>query len=488
MKAAPFSKTWSDNWIGLGLRFPERKIRQRFSKQDLEALKFAYTQQYGFYVAIPQWDDVIRWKPKDMMTTDEIKAFKRRALLRMIAAPEPEWYRNFTTGMTWVDNIQDTSSVVYPFFRMLVRWAPKIFTRMIPAFGWTLLGYDLLQIANAVGRAPFAPMRAKRAICEPFRNNPFAKKAQYGRMERIAKWNPRFSDLLQVLQVTADTTGVGLSLGGLVSLIPQMFWGSLRKIAGERVTFLSQPPEPNWLELNAQAGAVAAAFINSSKEAFEEEMHFWSLATWAASIHIITPWIEAGDVAGTTEEAGDAIIDAPIPTDPLTRAVIEEEGLSFDAGIGWPANGGKKIRARELSDWIIDKGKDATKDFFLRHDRDSYGLVASHLVDQAQEDLYDAIEPGATYVADDTPIMHVFYQMLKRPLIPTQPTTPEQWKRFEDWVNRYVEQNEAYPKITSIKNELDYLHIPYTTSFPPTMDPTVKSFWPDPFDDSEFAG
>jgi len=488
MPAESFSKTWSDNWKGLELRFPERKIRRRFEKAEFEALKAAYVQQHGYNITIPQWDDVIRWKPKELMTNDEIKAFKRRALTRMLASPAPEWHRHYSTVMTWIDNIQDTSSIVYPFFRMLVRWAPKIFARMIPGLGWTLLGYDLLNWANAIGRAPFAPMRGKRAICEPFRNNPFGKKAQYGRLERIAKWNPRFSDLLQVLQVTADTTGVGLSLGGLVGMMQDLIYGAYRKITGERVTFRMELPTLNFYELNAAAGMKAAAIINSTKEVFEEEMHFWSLATWAASVHIITPWIEAADVAGATEEPGEAIIDAPEPEDPLTRAVIEEEGLSIEAGKGWPANGGKKIKLLELSDWIIDQGKASTKDFFLRHDRDSYGLVASHLFDQAMEDLVDALEPGSTYVADDTPIMHVLFQMLKKPMIPIQPTSDRQWKQFEDWVNWYTDHFEGYPKMATVRDKLNELRIPYTETFPTTMDPTVKHLWPDPFDDSEFAG
>jgi len=484
---ATFSQTWSQNWQNLNLKFPERRIRRRFEKVDFDSLKAEYVKEYGYTVVIPQWDDIIRWKPKEMMTRDEIKDFKRRGLTRILASPAPEFYRNYSSVMTWIDNIQDTASVIYPFFRMLVRWAPKIFTRFIPYFGWGLLAYDLLQLANAIGRAPFAALRAKRAVCEPFRNNPFGKMAQRTRMERIAKWNPKFSDLLQVLQVTADTTGVGLSLGSLMGFIPDLFSGLYRKITGERVSFFTQPPTPNLYELNAHAAMKAAAIINSSEETFEEEMHFWSLATWAASVYIATPWIEFGDIAGSTEEVGAAILEAPEPEDPITRELIQEQGLSLSAGVGWPANGGKKIPALELSDWILDRGKTATKNYFLRHQKDSYGLIASHMVDQALGDLFDAAEPASTLVEEDTPIMHIFFQMLKQPMIPVQPTTPTQWQSFEDWVNFYVETNEAYPKMSTVRDKLNELGIPYVTAFPQTMDPSVKNFWPHPFDDSMFA-
>lgn len=466
---------------------PLKGPRMRFEKTDFEALKADYVAKYGYSITIPGWDDIIKWKPNLMKTDAEKKQEKLTNLQRMLASPGNEYTRKYASVMTWIDNIQDTASIVYPAFRMLVRAAPKIFARAIPGMGWILLGYDLLNLANALGRAPFSPMRAKRAACEVIKSNPFNKQSQWKRTERIKNWNPGWTDILQVLQVTQQVTGVGLSLGAAVGFVQDLFYGAYRQATGEKVSFKTEFPPLNFHEFKSAAGMKAAAFINSAGQIFSEEMHFLSQATFAASTYFMTPVIEQFDIAGCVEDPMSAIIDAPEPTDPLTIEVIKSQGLNVQNGVGWPMNLEKKISLRDLSDYTTEKSRAATTDYYFRNSKNSYGFVAAGLMGGAVEDLIDAMEPGAEHVADDTPMIHLLLNMLKGPLLPGEGISPGKWLEFETWVNGWADQYGSVPKISDVRIKFDLLGIPYRDSFPATMDPAVKDLFPDPFDDSEYA-
>lgn len=483
--AKTFSQGSSAAWQGLGLQAPKNRTRDRPDRAAYDELKAAYVEKYGYNISVPEWNDIIRLKPTLLKTPDELKAEKLRNLERMLASPAPEIYNNYASVMTWIDNIQDTASIVFPAFRMLARWSPKIIGRLIPGMGWALLGYDLLQAANVFGRAPWsAVMGSKRTACEVLRSNPFSKKAQWKRMDRIAKWDPTISDLLQVFQVTSDVTGVGLSFGPIMGFIADLVSGAYRTAIGQQVTFGHDLPPMNLHELSAASGMKAAAMIGTAGQAFTEDLHFWSYATYAASSYFMAPWIAQGDVAGAVENPLDVIVPAPEPEDLITRAVIEEAGLSISDGVGWPHLGGKQVPLRELQHMIADKAQTAFYNYCSRHSHDSYGFIAASMLYDTHNDLFDALEPGGEHIEEDGPVHHVFFNMLKAPLVPDQEISAEQGREFARWIEDYAEHYERVPSIRDVKVHLDRVGIKWKTSYPKEMDPAYKHYWPDPFDDS----
>lgn len=483
--ARTFAQASVSAWAGLKLQEPKGRTRQRFEKGEYESLKAAYVEKYGYNITVPEWNDIVRLKPNLLKTPDELKAEKLHNLERMLASPAPEIYNNYASVMTWIDNVQDTASIVFPAFRMLARWSPKIIARLIPGMGWALLGYDLLQLANVFGRAPWsAVMGSKRAACEVLKSNPFSKKAQWKRMDRIAKWDPTISDLLQVFQTTSDVTGTGLSFGPVMGFMADLASGAYRYASGQRVSFGHDLPPMKLHELSAAAGMKAAAMIGTGGQAFDEDLHFWAYATYAASTYFLAPWIDHGDVAGAVENPLDAIVPAPEPEDPITRAVIEQAGLPISAGVGWPYLGGKDVPLREVQRLVMDKGQTSFYDYCSRRSNDSYGFLAGSLLYDSHNDLFSALEPGAEHVEEDSPVHRVFFNMLKAPLVPDQEISTDQGKAFARWVEDYEEHHERVPTIREVKLHLDVMGIKWRSSYPANMDPAYKHYWPDPFDDS----
>lgn len=458
-----FSEAYGSAWTKMGIGQRDKPGRPRIEDVDFAALKDEYVKENGYNITIPGFEDVFKWKPNELKSPQELKAEKQNNLNRIMSSPTSDWFKSYSSLMTTIDNIQDVSSLVFPAVRMLARWSPRIFSRLIPGAGWLLLGFDLLQLANELLRGFMNPMGAKRAACEHIRNNPFAKKSQYKRMERIANWNPKFSDLVQGLQVSADTTGVGLSLGAMMGFIPDLLFGLYRKATGEEVHFNAQMPDFKPHELKAAIGMKNAALLNSAGQVFSEEMHLGAFLTFATSTQFITPLIEEYDFPAICEDPQEAIIQAPAPTDPMTIQVIKEAGLSVEDGIRWPGSLQKEQSLLDLSDFIVENSRRSFWDFCLRNSHNWNGYLAAHFMDVAVTDLLDAAEPGSLMLEENTPMVLVFLSMLKTPILVDPVPSMDTWGQFETWVNNYFDQNERQPNVREILVKMDDLGIKYST-------------------------
>ena len=479
MRTSTFSATWASNWQAMNLSRPEKKMRARFTAASFEDLKQAYVQKYGYVIKIPEFDDIVHLTPTQLMTPAEIKARKSRQLQNILASPSSEWYKSYASAMTWIDNVQDTSSIIYPTFRMLVRWAPRVFSRFLPVAGWTLLAFDVLQLLNTYMRNPITPMAGKRSVCEVVKSNPFSKQSQFKRMDRIRNWDPKFSDLLQVLQTTDNIVGVGLSLGAIVGFFSDMAHGLYRYASGDRVRFATELPPLNLYELNASAANKAAAILNTTGQTFEDTDHFWWLATQSAATTILTPVVEQYDLASMVTDPLKTIIDAPEPTDPITIDVIREAGLSVQDGVRWPIDLSKKLPMQDFSDYVIQHSREVFTDFCLRHSHDWYGFIAAGFQDQSVHDLLDALEPGSEVLEENTPFIQVMFIMIKNPILPRFDTNPTSWQKFAKWVNDFAEINERVPQVRDIKDELNALEIPYDTTYPAEWNDQIKNLFPE---------
>ena len=278
-KSAAFGKSYSDALMKLHLGDHNRpdEVFPRFEKQSFDALKKEYTDKYGYIINIPTLEDVIHLEPNLVKSAVEIKAEKRKGLMNILASPTPDFARTYSSIMTYMDDIQDGTSIVYPALAMLTRLAPKVFGKILPIAGWMMLGTDLLNFLLSVGRLPFSPMGGKRLTCHFTKNNPFSKTSQYLRKERIRNYKPGVADLLQVAQVTDQVTGVGLNLGPIMGAVMDIGFGAYRYLKGDPVRFAFDVPDMFEHEKLAGRALTATGIINSTGQTFDDETHFWSL-------------------------------------------------------------------------------------------------------------------------------------------------------------------------------------------------------------------
>ena len=458
--------------------FPAKTKKRRFTTQDLDELRAAYVQQHGYAIAVPDFNDIIHWKSPEAMTEGELKNLKMKRLQQVLASPSPEIARAYGSVMTWIDNVQDAMTTGVVAAGLLIRWAPRVLARAVPYLGWAMLAYDIMNITNTIARTPMAPLGIKRRVCEVVRDNPFTKKAQRSRMDKLKNMKPGFGALLETMQTLDNVAGVGLCLGGVVGFLQDTVFGAYRKITGEEVKAGWDMPKVDMREFLATQGQKGAAMINSGGQTFDDELHFWTYVTAAGSSVITAPLMEEGNLWEIIPDPMTTILPAPRPTHPLTLAVIQEAGLDVDAGVLWPANGLKKISMDELTDWQAPRLRESFQNFCKRHQHDWYGFVAACMTAQANDAIFDSIDPGADKTETYIPAIHVVMQMTKRGVWFVETPTKEAWQPFEDWCDRFWSHYGDYPGVKEARNKLDLLGIATTTTKPKTYDAETQRLFP----------
>jgi hypothetical protein len=464
--------------LGIGTREKPAEIFPKFTKQDFQTLKDDYNRQFGYTIRIPQWDDIVHLVPNALKSEAQIKAEKKQALVRILESPAPEWGRKYSSVMTWIDDVQDTSSVAYPLLAKLGRIAPKVFTKIIPLIGWIGTAYDLLNIANAFGRAPLSPMKAKRESCKMWRRNPFSKTARLQRVGNIKNYKMGMADAIQIAQVSDQFLGFGLSLGGIMGAITDSIFGAYRYATGQPVRFSFDPPDVSTLGLLGSRGLSAAAAISSQGQVFTEEQHFWTYMTTLMSSMAYSGEFMDNNLGELVLEPEGMLLPAPSPRDPLTISVIEDAGLRVDDGVGWPWNGEKFISVGDYIDATADSARINFLNYANRHSRDSYGYLSAVAMDYLMSHVFLAIDPDAEYFQDDTLEMKIFWRMIKAPLLPSKPVTKEKAEQFFGWVRDFYSEYGKEPGIWEIQQKFYMMGISYKTSYPATPDPDFEEFFP----------
>jgi hypothetical protein len=480
-KIASFGTQYSGALTKLGLSDRRRpdEVFPRVTKEAFDDLKKKYNDQYGYVIRIPNIEEIVHVVPRDLKSDAEIKAEKRAGLMNILASPAPDWARTYSTVMTWLDNIQDMTSVVYPAVSMLWKWAPKVIGKALPVLGWLMLGTDLLNMAIGVGRLPMSPMGGKRLWCEATKRNPFNKEAQYLRKERIKNFKPGVADLLQALQVTDQFTGVGLNLGPMMGTIMDAAFGAYRYLNGDRVSFAYDVPDMFAHERLAGRGMAAAGLINSTGQVFSEETHFLSLAMGAVAARLFCPVAHDYDIVGAVNDPMNIMAPAHAPTDPITIEVIKAEGLNVEDGVGWPYNGKKEIRLGDLWDELVPRNREVFRDYCFRHSHDFYGYTVAAGWDHVLPSTIFAFDPTGSVEFEDTPEMKTLFRMLKAPLLPTGSLSDSQGEEFINWIRAYLETYNKTPGIQAIKEKFESMGIKFKESYPSERTPDAGELWPE---------
>lgn len=479
--ATSFSQAHSNAWskVGFGTKDRPFEVFPKYTKQDFDKLKTDYNAKYGTTVRIPQWDDIVHLVPTSLKSDAQIKAEKKEALVRILDSPAPEWARDYASVMTWIDNIQDTASVVYPLLKLLNVVAPQAFKKLIPIIGWLTSGYEILNILNAIGRAPLTGLKGKRLTCKYYTRNPFSKINRYRRLDNIKNWKPNWADAIQVAQVSDMFFGFGLSLGGIIGAATDMIFGAYRYATGEPVRFTFDPPDVGMLDMMGAKGLKAAQAISSQGQVFSEMQHFWTYITAALSTVALCGTFREGELAELIEDPMNVMLPAPEPEDPLTLEVIKDLGLNVERGIGWPFNGEKFISAGDLMDATVEPCRANLVSYCRRHANDSYGFLAAAAMDTLVPNVILAVDPNASYEMDDTTEMKIFWKMIKAPILPTGPFTKEQSDTFWKWGTDYKDLYGKEPGLLEIESKLDQLGIRHAAAYPTEPGPDFEKFWPE---------
>lgn len=321
---------------------------------------------------------------------------------------------------------------------------------------------------------------------------------------------PSFAEGIQMLQVTSDIWGAGVSCGAAMGLLVDLYSGGVRWLRGEKVSFRNTPTAVEiyqkaederhlyarthrptgfrsqaefeiWKMKKQAAGEwgyrnrttdmcayAAARHANAHgilrRTNWNEEVCYYAAAEVAAS-HL-NEIIEYWDAFENVDGMEHIEIEARVPDNPLIWECFEEAGLNYQDYVGWPSVGKRWATYDEISSTVAP--------------------IAAENLEYMQRECHDqakvwianscAQEAGLRYIAgiigedgieiENHAIIQIIEMLLNHGLIPPRGMTEEQALGFAQYCERHQEAGTRptlKEVIASMKNNLNLEFVTYAT-------------------------
>jgi len=376
--------------------------------------KAEFVAKNGYTITFPKLTDIIKVPIYKPMTEKEVglykarkyaelgdrrltqiyamKMDKRAAFNRMLASPTPELARSWASIAQALDDAQDALLSIAVAGRIAAKLLPRFLARFaMGPIGWIWLAGEVLNALMAPWACIIRPMRCKRRLHRKLRRRAKGLRAQMKRFATKPGVIPSFSEGIQVLQVTKDVWGWGISLGPIVGLAMDLVSGSVRYAMGEKVSLKRAPGIVEHYQAAGEVAKKRMRWKSRWKKPKHQDMCAQALKSMSVTYGIkrrTDPLTEtllyiaaecAAIGAGPQMKEWNPYIEvdglehieveAPQLTDVLWREIFEEKGMDPDDYVAWPSLGKRWATYEEISasvapiaadnfDWFVNNTKD----------------------------------------------------------------------------------------------------------------------------------
>lgn len=413
---------------------------------------------------------------KDQIPPDrreEIRVEKQRKkdrFVSMLQSPAPKILRSAGSVMVALDNAQDaiaTAGVLGMIAGTVL--GPSAAAMLATPVG-ILAGTAALMSAinpmsymkwpkgrTAAGRA------AKRDLEKWSDKNPFSKKARWKTTEKMKKFRPGMSNLIEALQVTQNIFGIGLCLGPIMGLAQDMLSGLARQWTGEKVDYTLSPDKYRVEKARPKPPTPAKAVkpppetpkhvqqamkdLKSYNAAFATPWHSDELEQAKLmiaanlSLQVVTPYLSDWNAFDQVKELSDVMIEAPQPEDVLTIEAILETGHSLEEVCNWPQNGERWITTGDLFDASATQAAENLTHFAEANRNSELAYVACQNAHDFALGSIEAIEGPGSVSVEYSPTERILLIILGNGWRYPDDITPAQVQKFEDWCYVHDHQN-----------------------------------------------
>jgi len=408
--------------------------------------KAEYIAKNGYTITIPGLSDIIkirtvapmtqqehdwwrgkRWERFGPQRLEELKREKKKRYDRyqaMLGSPTPAIVTNAGSIMTAIDDAQDATISLAVLGQLARKIAPKLVGKLLRGpVGVLTATSDLMNLVQAGGMFCMAPMYGKKAGEQLSKASPKNLKAKLkGRFNMKAKL-PDKSDMIQVLQTTDQVFGFGLSLGPIVGLVQDIFFGAVRSTPG--TTIKVKFPIPKWGTVcaAAQKALKATSFLLGFRWGTDdEEMLSWITGAALAFQHL-NECNQLWNPLEMVDSFDNLEVQAPRPWHSLTQEVIGAEPLPLDSVIGWPQTGNEWSPMLDVLEDTQEIATDNLNRFLTRNKHSWSGFVGGLAACEASTYALSTLEGEEDVYYDYTVQMKASITMLKHGymLDPAQP-------------------------------------------------------------------
>jgi len=400
----------------------------KFSDEGFRERKEAYVKEHGYSITLPTFRDVVHIGLHKPMTElekalwysgkrDEIPRHRQIELQyqkernkarynQMLASPIPNWQANIISFLTAWDDAQDAIISLAALGRIACKFLPALLVGIV-AWPIGLLWFIATIMGLLIGPTACAlnPIQCKRylRLKIAYRANTLKGHARpwNTRIKNLAKYQkarlgagfkgyatsggylPSFSEGIQMLQVTDQVYGVGVSLGPLMGMGYDLISGGVRWAMGQKVTFKNAPSDVEVYTKATDKLHEYARWKRPEKKMTPLEFYTWKdkkirEGTWGVrskqdeavqqamkgvgtiyGFHRRTNYVEEAAYYALAEMSFQGVqnvldywdpvinveglehiqVEAYNNPNPLIEEMLREEGVDPEAGIGWPVTG-----------------------------------------------------------------------------------------------------------------------------------------------------
>jgi len=370
----------------------------KITNEEHARQKADYVAKNGYTITIPGLSDIIKIRTEEPMTGLEHYWWKRKQwdkfspvrleecrkqkekrkerYLQMLASPTPAVWQNAGSIMTAVDDAQDAISTLAALGNMARYVAPKVLGKILAGpTGVLLVTSDLLNLIQSSAMYCMVPMYGKKGAEELARGSPKTLKMKLKNRMRSKARLPTKSDWIQGLQTTDQVFGFGISLGPIVGLLQDIFFGTVR------TTFKKPPkiklPIPDlgyWYKAAQRVVKSAGVMFGFPHLTDDEDVLLWITAIELAFGHLfeITQVWHPLDMI---EDVKGLEVRAPEPWHTLTQEVIDAGPVPMEEVIGWPGTNTLWANVIDLADEVHPVATDNLNRFQERNKHSWAGYV-----------------------------------------------------------------------------------------------------------------
>ena len=442
----------------------------RMTDAEFKRMREKYIEKHGYTVTVPALTDIIHIIPFKPMTSEETrlwkarkydeipsgrradiraeKARKKRKFLAMLGDPSPDIAQSAGAILTSIDDAQDAVSTLACIGLIVAALiGGPVAAAVLGPLGLILGAASLMQMIN-----PYSHIRkllktsstgrgAKKNLEKLTDKNPFSKKAKLKLAKKLLKYRPSLGNALEALQTTDQIYGVGVSLGPIVGFAQSALSGAVRTAAGEKVEWEKGWPEKSEAEQAAAAAIVASAMANMTTWHSDKDDEMRSILSAGVAMQILHDPLTEWNPIDHIENIGSYLVQAPPPTDPLTREIMEEEGIDPETVSVWPGTNKQWLSIDDIQEQVQRHAAANLKHYAEQNAHDLGAWNALNAASDMALNFLSAMEGPdqivIDYIRTERIIITIFDNGWEYPEDITEP----QILKFEDWceVHEYMD-------------------------------------------------
>jgi hypothetical protein len=475
--------------IHMGTKFKFPVSLPRWTKEEFDARREAYVAEHGYEIHVPGFREIFHidfnrepsseelelYKTKDLDALgqkrynyiQELMAKKRERFLRLLRSPTPRIAMNAASALTFLDDINDSLGTAGVVARTAAHMLPKTAGKLLagPA-GWLFTAAELTNLAMALSRMPWKAKRLQHDLHGALELNPLSKKARLRRLNKLKRLRLSKGEIIEALQATDNTFGIGISLGPIMGLLYDIPSGIYRGLQGKEVEVTGLPAPCYWVDrvVTNAMGSIAQLFYGNPDFTDEEKtqaMYAFNYGTqWQKAL--------AGDKSPLdfVDEPAGVEIAARTPQNPSTIEVIQSEVGDIDQYTGWPCTGGKWMGINEMIDNHLDEIQDNIHAWEERNKTDIVANVAMQNACEAGLNSLALLEGDDAIESDFGALASAYLKLFNNGLRLPLDATPEQLDCF----TRNIDAHDTDPSPLTLGEIIDIArnqcNLEFTTKVP----------------------